>query len=70
MGGIEKRPDGSHNMTKVFERRVVTTDGAQGDYILNHRAMALLDFYVCTAIFPVYLRLLIIGGSMNSGSPG
>jgi hypothetical protein len=52
VGGNEKHPDGPHNMTEVFERRVITTDGAQGDYILNHRLMALLGFYVCTAIFP------------------
>ena len=51
VGGIRKRSDGTHDMTEVFERTVIAPDGTPGGFVLNHKSMALLDFYITTSIF-------------------
>ena len=43
--------NGTHNMTKVFARRVITSTGEKGEHLLGPRFMALLDFYVATSIY-------------------
>ena len=48
---IERRSDGTHDMTKVFETRVITPAGEDGEHVLGPRFMALADFYIATAIF-------------------
>ena len=51
VGDIEQRQDGTYDMSKVFERRVVTEDGSEGDFVVGPRLMALTDFYIATSIF-------------------
>jgi hypothetical protein len=48
---IEQRADGTYSMSKIFEKRVITSTGEKGEYLLGPRFMALLDFYVATSIY-------------------
>ena len=40
---IERRPDGTHDMTKVFDKRVITPTGEDGEHVLGPRFMALVE---------------------------
>ena len=51
LAGIVIRPDGTHDMSKIFDQKLITSDGMTDDFIVNHRLMALLDFYVFTSIY-------------------
>jgi hypothetical protein len=63
-------------MGKVFERTVVTPDGSPGDFVINHRLMALMDFYVATSIFggipgaSDYQEIYELRGDQNKAANG
>ena len=48
---IERRADGTYDMTKVFEKGVITTTGEGGGQVVGPRFMALADYYIATSIF-------------------
>ena len=51
VGDIFRRDNGTHDMSKVFEKRVTTPTGELGEHIVGPRMMALLDFYLATSIY-------------------
>ena len=51
VGDIFRRDNGTHDMSKVFEKRVTTPTGESGEHVVGPRMMALLDFYLATSIF-------------------
>ena len=51
VGDISRRVNGTHDMSKVFEKRVITSTGETGERVVGPRCMALLDFYLATSIF-------------------